>query len=158
MWLMKPPILKKAGKDIVNGASFDNNIVCICEKEVLVVDSVADRLKTVMKTHGAYQLNREQIEKITNMIIAEPGGPGKEGAPNKKICRQTPQYIAKEIGVNIPESVKLLLCEVGREHPLVWTEQLMPVLPLVRVRNVDEAIELALNASMDFDIPRSCTL
>lgn len=142
--------IEKAGKDIVNGASFDNNIVCICEKEVLVVASVADRLKTVMKTHGAYELNREQIDKITQLVIAEPGGPGKEGTPNKTYVGKTPQYIAKELGLNIPESIKLLLCEVGREHPLVWTEQLMPVLPLVRMRNVDEAIELAVECEHGF--------
>lgn len=142
--------IEKAGKDIVDGASFDNNIVCICEKEVLVVASVADRLKTVMKTHGAYELNQEQITKITKLVIAEPGGPGKEGVPNKKFVGKTPQYIAQEIGLNIPESIKLLLCEVGREHPLVWTEQLMPVLPLVRMRSVDEAIELAVECEHGF--------
>jgi acyl-CoA reductase-like NAD-dependent aldehyde dehydrogenase len=142
--------IEKAGKDIVDGASFDNNIVCICEKEVLVVASVADRLKTVMKTHGAYELNQEQIAQITRLVIAEPGGPGREGVPNKKYVGKTPQYIVKEIGLNIPESIKLLLCEVGREHPLVWTEQLMPVLPLVRMRSVDDAIEFAVECEHGF--------
>ena len=86
---MKQQILRRAGQDIVNGASFDNNIVCICEKEVLVVASVADRLKQVMQRHGAYELTKDQIEKLTKLVVAEAGGPGKEGFPNKKVCRQT---------------------------------------------------------------------
>jgi acyl-CoA reductase-like NAD-dependent aldehyde dehydrogenase len=46
--------------------------------------------------------------------------------------------------------VKLLLCEVGRDHPLVWTEQLMPVLPLVRMNTVDDAIDLAVACEHGF--------
>ena len=142
--------IEKAGQDIVNGASFDNNIVCICEKEVLVVASVADRLKQVMQRHGAYELTKDQIAKLTKFIIAEPGGPGKEGFPNKKYVGKRAHLIAREIGLTIPESTKLLLCEVGREHPLVWTEQLMPVLPLVRVKDVDDAIDLAVECEHGF--------
>jgi len=142
--------IKKAGKDIVNGASFDNNIVCICEKEVLVVASVADRLKQEMKRNGAYELNKEQIAKITKLVIADPGRPGHEGAANKKYVGKRAHVIAKDIGLTVPESTKLLLCEVGREHPLVWTEQLMPVIPLVRLSNVDEAIDLAVECEHGF--------
>ncbi len=142
--------IEKAGKDIVDGASFDNNIVCICEKEVLAVASITDRLKQIMQQHGAYELRREQIEKLTRLVIAEPGGPGKEGFPNKKYVGKSPQFIAKDIGLAIPESVRLLLCEVGREHPLVWTEQLMPVMPLVRMNTVDEAIDLAVECEHGF--------
>jgi acyl-CoA reductase-like NAD-dependent aldehyde dehydrogenase len=142
--------IEKAGRDIVNGASFDHNIVCICEKEVLVVASVADRLKQEMQKNGAYELTKGQIDAITKLVIAEPGGPGKEGAPHKKYVGKSAQFIAKDIGLSVPNSVKLLLCEVGREHPLVWTEQLMPVLPLVRLKNVDEAIDLAVECEHGF--------
>lgn len=142
--------IAKAGKDIVDGASFDNNIVCICEKEVLAVAAIADQLKQVMVKHGAYELTRQQIEQITKLVIAEAGGPGKEGLPNKKFVGKSPRLIAKEIGLNLPESTRLLLCEVGREHPLVWTEQLMPVLPLARLNSVDEAIDLAVECEHGF--------
>jgi len=111
---------------------------------------VADRLKQAMQKNGAHELNQGQIEAITKRVIAEPGGPGKEGAPNKKYVGKSAQIIARDIGLELPKSVKLLLCEVGREHPLVWTEQLMPVLPLVRVNNVDEAIDLAVECEHGF--------
>ncbi len=142
--------IEKAGRDIVHGASFDNNIVCICEKEVLAVASIADRLKQEMKKNGAYELSKTQIETLSKLVIAEPGRLGDEGAPNKKYVGKTAQVIARDIGLSIPKSVKLLLCEVGREHALVWTEQLMPVLPLVRLNTVDDAIDLAVQCEHGF--------
>ena len=142
--------IEKAGRDIVQGAGFDRNIVCICEKEVLAVASIADRLKQVMTANGAYELNKEQSAKITELVISKPGGHGQPGVPNKKCVGKSPQYIAGEIGLTVPDSTKLLLCEVGREHPLVWTEQLMPVLPFVRMSHVDEAIDLAVECEHGF--------
>lgn len=136
--------IAKAGKDIVDGASFDNNVICICEKEIICVASVADRLKEEMKKHGAFELNDEQIKQLTSLVITEAGCPGNEGMANKKYVGKNASYIAKDIGLDLPEESRLLLCEVGREHPLVWTEQLMPVMPLVRVKDVDEAIDLAV--------------
>ncbi|HWR13159.1 MAG TPA: aldehyde dehydrogenase family protein [Rectinemataceae bacterium] len=134
----------KAGRDIVAGASFDHNIVCICEKEVLAVASIADRLKEEMRKNGAFELTGAQIDAVTKLVIAEPGGPGRDGSPNKAYVGKSPQYIARAAGIEVPAATKLLLMEVGREHPLVWTEQLMPVLPLVRMSTVDEAIDFAV--------------
>ena len=142
--------IEKAGKDIVDGGSFDNNVVCICEKEVLVVESVADRLKKAMCANGAYELNKEQVAALTKIVIAEPGGPGREGVPNKNFVGKNASCIAREIGLDLPDSVRMLLCEVDKDHPLVWTEQLMPVMPLVRVTNVDEAILLAQRCEHGF--------
>jgi acyl-CoA reductase-like NAD-dependent aldehyde dehydrogenase len=67
--------LEKAARDIVNGAGFDNNIVCVCEKEILAVSQIADRLKEEMIKNGAYELKGEQIEKVTKLVIADPGKP-----------------------------------------------------------------------------------
>ena len=142
--------IEKAGKDIVAGGSFDNNIICICEKEVIVVESVADRLKQAMVANGAYLLDEAQTRALTDLVIDKPGCPGDEGAINKKYVGKNPRVIAKDIGLDIPDSIRMLLCEVGREHPLIWTEQLMPVMPLTRVRNVDDAIDLAFQCEHGF--------
>lgn len=136
--------IAKAGKDIVLGASFDNNVVCICEKEVLAVSAIADRLKEEMRKNGAFELSGAQIDAVTRLVIAEPGGPDREGAPNKAYVGKSACEIGAAAGIAVPAGTKLLLMEVGREHPLVWTEQLMPVLPLVRMQNVDEAIDFAV--------------
>jgi propionaldehyde dehydrogenase len=142
--------IAKAGKDIVAGASFDNNLICICEKETIVVDSVADALLSEMQKNGAYLLTKEQVRKVTELVIADPGKPGHEGAANKTYVGQNAAKIARAIGLNIPDSTRLLLCEVDEDHPLVWTEQLMPVMPLVRVADVDYAIDLAVRCEHGF--------
>lgn len=142
--------LVKAGKDIVDGASFDNNVICICEKEIIVVESVADRLKAEMKKNGAYELTGDQIKMITDLVISDPGRPGHEGAANKKYVGKNADFIARDIGLIVPASTRLLLCEVDKDHPLIWTEQLMPVMGLVRVKDVDEAIDLAVAVEHGF--------
>ena len=142
--------LVKAGRDIVNGAGFDNNIVCICEKEILAVSQIADKLKEEMIKNGAYELKGEQIEKVTKLVIADPGKPGHEGASNKEYVGKDASIIARDIGLDISDQTKLLLCEVDRYHPLVWTEQLLPVIPLVRFNNVDEAIDFAVQCEHNF--------
>lgn len=142
--------IEKAAIDIVNGAGFDNNVVCILEKEIIAVSSIADRLKEYMRLNGAYELNQQQAEELTKIILSKPGKPHVEGAPNKKYIGKTPSYIAKNIGLDIPESTKILLMEVAKDHPLVWTEQLMPVIPFVRVNNVDEAIDFAVEVEFGF--------
>lgn len=143
--------LDRAGKAIVDGASFDNNIICICEKEIIAVESIADRLKQEMAKHGAYELNESQTKAITEAVIEDPGRPGHEGMSNKKYVGKDAAVIAKQtLGLDVPPDTRILLCEVGREHPLVWTEQLMPVIPLVRVRDVDEGIDLAVDCEHGF--------
>ncbi len=142
--------IAKAARDIVNGASLDNNIVCICEKEIIAVSKIADSLKAHMRGNGAYELNEEQARLVTEMVIEEPGGPGHEGAPKKAYVGKDAAYIARSAGLNIPEDTRLLFFEAERDHPLVWTEQLMPVIPLVRVENVGEAISLAVECEHGF--------
>jgi len=142
--------LIKAGRDIVNGAGFDNNIVCICEKEILAVSKIVDKLKEEMIKNGAYELKDEEIKKVTELVISDPGKLGHEGAPNKKYVGKDAYLIAQDIGLSISRQTKILLCEVNKEHPLVWTEQLLPVIPLVRFDNIDEAIDFALKCEHGF--------
>jgi len=142
--------LVKAGRDIVAGASFDNNVVCICEKEVLAAEGIADRLKQEMRANGAYELTGSQIDAVTTLTVPSFKGPHAENAPNKDMVGKDAARIAEAAGFEVPPETRLLLMEVGREHPLVWTEQLMPVLPLVRVKSVDEAIDLAFEVEHGF--------
>jgi propionaldehyde dehydrogenase len=142
--------LVKAGRDIVAGASFDNNVVCICEKEVLAVESIADRLKQEMRANGAFELSGPQIDAVTRLVIPNPRGPHTESAPNKDMVGKDAALIAKAAGFDVPAGTKLLLMEVGRDHPLVWSEQLMPVLPLVRMKSVDDAIDFSVEVEHGF--------
>lgn len=107
-------------------------------------------IKEELKKNGAYELSEDQVKRITELVIAEPGGPGREGAANKNFVGKNADFIAKHIGLTVPPDTRMLLCEVGREHPLLWTEQLMPVMPLVRVKDVDIAIDLAVEVEHGF--------
>jgi acyl-CoA reductase-like NAD-dependent aldehyde dehydrogenase len=135
--------IPRAARDIVAGASFDNNIVCVLEKETIAVDKIADELKAEMRKAGAYEINSWQIRKLKSLIIEKDNGPGKEGVINKAYVGKNAQLILKEIGITSREDVRLILAEVDREHVFFWTELLMPVMPLVRVKDVDAAIILA---------------
>ncbi|MBI5789242.1 MAG: aldehyde dehydrogenase EutE [Candidatus Schekmanbacteria bacterium] len=135
--------IPKAARDIVDGASFENNIVCALEKETIAVDSIADELKNEMKKAGAYEIKGWQIERLKKLIIREEHGPGREGVINKEWVGKDAQLILEKIGVEAKPDVRLILAEVDSDHVFFWTELLMPVMALVRVKNVEEAIKLA---------------
>jgi len=136
--------LEQAGRDIVFGASFDNNVICTDEKEIIVVDSVADRLKAVMLKQGAVEINSWQVERLKRVVLSEDLGPRRHGVVNKAFVGKNANLLLREIGVSAGDDVRLILAEVPADHALFWTEQLMPVIPLVRVRHVDEGIDLAV--------------
>jgi acyl-CoA reductase-like NAD-dependent aldehyde dehydrogenase len=139
--------IEQAARDIVKGASFDNNCICTDEKEIIVVDTVADQLKAAIKARGAVEVTSWQLSRLLKVILHENRGPGEHSIVNKAWVGKNAGHILKEIGIDAGDDVRLVLAEVDNpRHPLVWTEQLMPVLPLVRVRNADEAIDLAIEA------------
>ena len=135
--------IEQAAADIIKGASFDNNLVCILEKEIIAVDAVADQLKAAMQKRGVVELTRYQMDRLLKVILAEDHGPGKHGVINKQFVGQNPSVILREIGMTVGDDVRLAIAEVPHDHQLVWTEQLMPIIPLVRVNSADEAIDLA---------------
>ncbi|MEW5990012.1 MAG: aldehyde dehydrogenase family protein [Chloroflexota bacterium] len=142
--------IERAGRDIVRGASFDNNIICTDEKVVLVVDSVADRLIRSMIQHGAYLLKEHELRRLERVIFKELGPPEKPGAINPAWIGRDAAKILAEIGLQIEPAPRLVIADVPREHSLVWTEQMMPVLPIVRVPDVDVAIDLAVKVEHGF--------
>ena len=141
--------LDLAGRQIVFGASFDNNIICVDEKEVFAVDSIADQLKAAMIANGAVELPSYRLKALEKLIFDKFPGPREHGVMKKEWIGQKRARILGELGIRDPEA-RLVLVEVPVDHPLVWTEQLMPVLPLARVRNVDEGIDLAVQAEHGF--------
>ncbi len=135
--------IAKAGRDVVLGASLDNNIVCTDEKVVVCVDGVADQLKAAMRQNSAYELNRDQAKQLNELVIATPPTATERGEPNKDwIGKDAPKILA-ELGIKVDDAIRLVITDVDADDPLVRTEQLMPVLPVVRVGTVDEAIALA---------------
>ena len=142
--------LEQAGRDIVRGASFDNNIICIDEKEVFAAAPIADKLKRVMCEHGAYEISQVQLNRLAKSLFTQVPPAGQHGMMNKEFIGKNANVLLKEIGIDVGDEVRLVLVEVERDHPLVLSEQMMPILPLVRVRDADEGIDLALIAEHGF--------
>ena len=138
--------VKNAAKHIVAGSSFDNNVMCTCEKEVFVVESQFDALKQALVENGCYLLNQRQLDLLTNVIFPPPPVGETKLKLNADLVGQHASHIAKTIGLDLPVETRLLIAETEFEHPLVMKEQMMPVLPLVRCRSVEEAIERAVVA------------
>jgi len=138
--------IEQAARDIVLGASFDNNIVCVLEKEIIVVDRVADALKAAILRHGCVELGQWQLKQLERVIFNETPRPGVPNEVNKAWVGKSPALILRQIGLTVEDKIKLAIAEVPQDHPLVWSEQLMPIIPLVRVRNAAEAIDLAIAA------------
>lgn len=147
-----PPVLvdataniEKAAKDIVDGASFDHNLPCIAEKEAIVVDEVFDYLVFNMKKHGAYEMkDPELIEKLVRLLVPE------KWKPNKDFIGKSAKVILKAVGIEAPEDTRLIIMETEKDHPFVIEELMMPVLPLVRVKDVKEGIDLAVKVEHGF--------
>ncbi|HOC44171.1 MAG TPA: aldehyde dehydrogenase EutE [Thermoanaerobaculales bacterium] len=135
--------VRQAGRDIVRGASFDNNIICTDEKEVFAVAAIADELVAQMCAHGAVRIDGGQLERLRGSIFAEPPRRGERGRMNPAFIGKNANRLLAEIGVEAGDEVRLVVVEVERDDPLVLTEQMMPVLPVVRVRDADEGIDLA---------------
>lgn len=134
--------IPKAARDIVDGASLDNNIICTSEKETVVVASVCDALKREMIACGCIEVSGGDIDRLCGVIFERVEG--RQGIINKKFVGKNAEVILREIGIEAGPETRLAICEVDRDHPLPWTEQLMPVMPIVRAPNVDEAIELGV--------------
>jgi len=135
--------IEKAARDIIAGASLDNNIVCIAEKEIIVEREAAGPLRTALSEAGAVELRGQAIERVTAVTIAEDLGAGKNSKVTREFVGRDVSVILDAAGVPCPSAARLAFFEADRSHPLVWTEQMMPILPLVVVDEAEEAIRLA---------------
>jgi propionaldehyde dehydrogenase len=141
-----PPVLvdetahiRKAAECIINGASINNNIFCTSEKEVIVVDEVADSLiKFMQETRRAYLLNPEEAKNVTNLVVSP------EGKINGSYIGKNVQEILKAVGIEVGEECRLAIFEAPKDHPLVWLEQMMPIMPIVRVKDFQEGMNFAV--------------
>ncbi len=136
--------LDRAARAIVQGAAYDNNLLCIGEKEVFVVADVIDPLMTAMERAGAVRLNAKEIDALTRAAIVTVGEKDhKHEVPAKEYLGQDAAVLARGIGKQVAPKTELLFGETDEHNPFVPVEQMMPFLPFVRCRDVDEAIEKA---------------
>lgn len=133
--------LNKAARDIINGASLDNNLPCLAEKELIAVESIADQLIFNMTNEGAYLLrDKKLIEQLTKIAITE------EGKINTKFVGKSASVFLTELGIEVDYDCLLIIFECDKSHPIVTTELLMPILPIVRAKDISEAIDIAFKS------------
>lgn len=140
--------IRKAGKDIIDGCTFDNNLPCIAEKEVFAFSNIADELIREMLRNGAYMISAEQADRLVKIVLEEKTN--KAGKTVKTVSRdcvgRDADVLLAKIGISVDKSVRCIICETDFMHDFVQHELMMPILPIVRVANIEEAIELAVKA------------
>jgi aldehyde dehydrogenase len=141
--------MKRAAKAIIQGAAYDNNLLCIGEKEVFALEIIADKLMSQMEQNGAVKLTNTQLDALTKAAFTfKPGEGG--GCPhasvNKDFIGKDPIVLAKSAGVNIPSGTQLLFAETDANHPFVVEEQMMPFVPIIRVKSLEEGVTRSLEA------------
>lgn len=143
----------RAAKAIISGAAFDNNLLCIGEKQVFVLDHVADKLMQRMAENGAVKLNAAQLTQLTKAAFTFKEGAGggcAHASVNKELIGKDASVLAQAAGVNVPADTQLLFAETDANHPFVQEEQMMPMLPIVRVKSVEEGIALSLQSEHNY--------
>lgn len=133
--------LEKASRGIYMGASFDNNVVCIDEKEVFAVDKIFDDLMDRVEKLGAVRLRNHQIRRLEKLILTPDGL-----HVNRNWVGKCPSEMLKQIDVPFSGDPRLIICETDVHHPFVQQELLMPVLAFVRCSDVHQAIDWAVEA------------
>ncbi len=135
--------INQAAKDIVDGASFDNNVLCVAEKEVFAFSDIADSLMAGMEQNGAKRIYGDEIDKVVKTVLVNKDG---KYVINRDFVGKPAVHILREAGVSFSGSPRLVIAEVTADHPFVWVEMLMPVLGIVRVNSIESAIDHAIAA------------
>ena len=129
--------IRKAAEDIVNGCTFDNNLPCIAEKEIVAVSSIADELMYYMlNEQGCYLINEEQQKRLTDVVL-------KGGRLNRKCVGRSAKVLLSMIGVDVPDNIRCITFFGEKEHPLITEELMMPILGIVRVKDFEEGLATA---------------
>ena len=139
--------LKRTAKRIIDGATFDNNILCIAEKQVFVVERVFDEFMKTMEEFGAIRLNAQQIDSLSGQVFSHKNGHVVTG---RDFIGKNANVLAKAIGINLPDDVRLLFGETNFDNLFVQEEQMMPFLPIVKVRDANQGIEFAAKTEHGF--------
>ena len=143
-----PPVLvdetadiPKAAADIVNGCTFDNNLPCIAEKEIVAVAKIADELIFHLKENGCYMASSDIVNKMCSVVFIEHNG---KQVLNRKCVGKDARTLLEMVGVHVGEEIRCVIFEEAKEHPLIAEEMMMPILGIVRVKDIDEGIDAAV--------------
>jgi aldehyde dehydrogenase len=137
--------LKKAARDILQGGGYDNNLLCIGEKQVFVLEQHAGKFIEALKAAGGVQLNAAQLAKLTAAAFttSKDAGGCSHAVLNRKLVGVDASVLATQAGASAPAGTPMVFAETDAAHEFVMEEQMMPMLPVVRVKSIEEGIEAA---------------
>ncbi|MXV78249.1 aldehyde dehydrogenase family protein [Candidatus Poribacteria bacterium] len=131
--------ITKAARHVIAGTSFDNNLLCIGEKALFVVESVADDTIRELTRNGGHVVDANQREALEAVVM-------ENGETNKEYIGKDAKTILEAAGISAPAQTVAVVVEVSADHNFVIDEYLMPILPVVRVRDFAEALKGAMAA------------
>ena len=130
--------IQKAAEDIVNGCTFDNNLPCIAEKEIVAVDSIADDLlHYLINEQGCYLISEDERKQLTKTVLTEKG-------PNRNCVGRDAKTLLDMLGVHVPDTIRCIVFEGEKENPLIAEELMMPILGIVRAKNFEDGVSKSL--------------
>jgi acyl-CoA reductase-like NAD-dependent aldehyde dehydrogenase len=129
--------IERAARGVIAGASFDNNVICTCEKEVIAVADIADKLMKEMQRHGAYRLSTSELRALERTLLDS------DNHINRDFVGRSANVLLAAGGKRVDGDIRLLFADVPEEHPFVQTEMLMPIVGVVRTPDVESAIQAA---------------
>jgi aldehyde dehydrogenase len=145
--------LQRAARRVIQGAAYDNNLLCIGEKQLFALETVADELMTELAGNGAVRLSSAELDALTRAaftITPGQGGGCAHASVKKDLIGKDASVLARAAGRNVPAGTQLLFAETNAAHPFVTEEQMMPFLPIVRVSSVEEGIERAFESELGY--------
>ena len=129
--------LENAAQAVIEGASFDNNLLCIGEKACVAVDSIADELLREMTRRGGHLLRPPELPALMKAVAPE-------GKPNPDMIGQDASVILNAAGIRAPSDALAVLAETNADHLLAMDEFLAPIVPFIRARSFEEAVQLCV--------------
>ncbi|MSO49568.1 MAG: aldehyde dehydrogenase family protein [Acidobacteria bacterium] len=129
--------LAKAASDILTGKSFDNGVLCSSPNSVVVESAVAGETRRQFQAQGGYFLSPAEVDIVSKALVTP------QRLPNPKFVGKSATYLAKAMGITVPDGTRALIAElggVGREFPLS-IEKLCPVLSYYVVADWQEGCE-----------------
>ena len=140
--------MTNAARCIVEGAAYDNNLLCLSEKEIFVVSAVWDTFLAAMKSACAFELTARQIDALADKVIEVP--PKGHPRARREFVGMGAADLAAAVGVSVPPGTELLIGPTGPDHPFVLAEQMMSCLPVVKAESFEKAVEMAVAAEHGF--------
>ncbi|MFC1692674.1 aldehyde dehydrogenase family protein [Candidatus Latescibacterota bacterium] len=140
--------LDYAADCIIKGAIFDNNLLCIAEKEIFVVESVYDRFMQAIEKAGAVKIDEIHLKILTEkaFLPSDKGG----HVLNRELVGKDAIQLADILKINVPEGTRLLIAETDKNHLFVMEEQMMCMVPVVRVKDFNEGVQCSIEAERGY--------